>query len=103
MKQSGSDAQSLLIELEQVMAARRQQLLDAQGRLQELQVAESEVKQRVELLQAVRPESAVAINNLLDESLKARDKRSARRDWLIFGMGVLISAVISFVFFLLTP
>ena len=103
LKQSGSDAQSLLIELEQVMAARRQQLLDAQGRLQELQVAESEVKQRVELLQAVRPESAVAINNLLDESLKARDKRSARRDWLIFGMGVLISAVISFVFFLLTP
>lgn len=101
LKQSGSDAQALLIELEQLMEARRQQLLDAQGRLHTLQLEESEVGERVQLLQAVQPEAAVAINNLLDESLETRDKRSARRDWLIFGMGVLLSAAISLAFFLL--
>lgn len=101
LKRSGSDAHALLIELEQVIEARRQQLLDAQGRLHMLQFEESEVKERVELLRAVKPEAAVAINNLLDESLEARDKRSARRDWLIFGMGVLLSTAISLAFFLL--
>ena len=84
------------------MEARRQQLMDAQGRLLQLQLEESDVQERVKLLQEVQPEAAVAINNLLDESLEARDKRSARRDWLIFGMGVFLSAAISLVFFLMT-
>jgi len=82
------------------MEARRQQLMDAQARLLAMQVEESEINERVQALQAVQPEAAVAINALLDESLEARDKRGARRDWLIFGMGILATVVVSLIFFL---
>lgn len=102
LQQSGSDAQTLLDELGEVMEARRQQFFDAQARLLQMQMAESELQERVAALSAVKPEAAVAINALLDESLEARDRRGARRDWLIFGMGVLATAIVSLVFYLLT-
>lgn len=102
LQDGGRDAQTLFVELEQVMEARRQQLMDAQARLLALQLEESEIEERVLALQSVQPEAAVAINALLDESLEARDKRGARRDWLIFGMGVAATALVSLVFYLLT-
>lgn len=97
LNRSGSEAQALLDELRGVIEARQQQMMDAQGRLLALQLEESEVEERVSMLKAVQPEAATAITALLGESLEERDKRSSRRDWLIFGMGVAASAVISVV------
>lgn len=102
LQKSGSDAQALLDELAQVMEARQQQVRDAHASLLALQMEEYEVQERVAALKSVRPEAAGAITALLDESLEERDKRGARRDWLIFGMGVLATAIVSLIFFLMT-
>lgn len=102
LQESGRDAQSLLIELEQLMAARSQQLMDAQATLLKLQLEESEVQERVDALKSVRPEAARAIAGLMDESLAEREKRGQRRDWLIFAMGVIGSGLVSLVFFIVS-
>lgn len=102
LQQSGQDAQALLAELEELMAARRQQLFDAQATLLQLQLEESAVQERVDHLKSIQPEAAVAIGGVLNESLTERERRGERRDWLIFGLGVVATAVVSLVFFLVS-
>lgn len=102
LQESGRDAQALLAELEQLMTARQQQLMDAHASLLQLQLEESEVQDRVDALKSVQPEAARAISGLMDESLKARERRGQRRDWLIFGLGVIPSGIVSLVFYLVT-
>lgn len=102
LQDSGRDAQALLAELEQLMSARQQQLMDAHASLLQLQLEESEVQDRVDALNSVRPEAALAISGLMDESLEARERRGQRRDWLIFVMGVAGSGLVSLALYFLT-
>jgi hypothetical protein len=92
------NAQQLLGELDQVMKARQQQLYDAQANLLRLQLEEAEVEERVQALNAVRPESAEAIHALLSESLEDRDRRSGKRHWINYSLGVAVSIIISVIF-----
>lgn len=101
LRKSGSDAQALIEELERVLAARHQQMQEAQERMAAMEGEESAMRERLEALSAIEPEAATAINSLLDESLDRREQRMARRDWVLVGIGALLSAAVSLFFFLL--
>lgn len=95
LRQSGSDAQALLDEMEVVIRDRAIRIEEARARIQKLELDEAQIRDQLEALEALKPEAVAAIRGEFDESLDERERRSSKRDFILFASGFLLSTAVS--------
>ncbi|MCK4607110.1 MAG: hypothetical protein KAU35_07435 [candidate division Zixibacteria bacterium] len=93
LNRASSDVDSVLEELAQVARARESSVKRLESELQNLEERESQLKEKVDLLENVPLPVAEHFARLL----KSGDKRSARRDYALFVAGVLVTTVLAIV------
>lgn len=97
LAESTRQVDSVIAELAQVAKERESTVLALEKNLQGLEIREKDLKQRIEHLQQV-PLPAV---EHFAQLLEVGEKRSAGRDYLLFGAGVIVSTIIAIVLSLL--
>ncbi|GAB3423505.1 hypothetical protein [Flindersiella endophytica] len=93
LRHSAGEAQSLLVEMERDFSERVRVLADVEAKVAELEDEERDLAERLEILRTVRPDVGEALASIVDQSLDRREKASSRRDYVIFLIGVVITAV----------
>jgi hypothetical protein len=93
MKASATEAQQLLTEMESATRERLASVELLEQSLKELEDREKTASERLRILQEVEPEAAAELARLVDQSLDKREKVSSKRDYIIFGLGVIVTAI----------
>jgi uncharacterized protein (DUF3084 family) len=86
-----------LSELAQVARDREAAVSTLENQLKDLETKEKTLQQRIEHLQAV----PLPVAEYFAQLTGAGERRSAMRDYMLFGAGVLVSTAISIVFFVI--
>lgn len=94
---SSREVDAVLSELGQAAQEREAAVRQLEEQLSTLTLREQELQKRIDALQSVPLPVAEHFAALTSKG----EKRSARRDYLLFGLGVLVSTLLSVVFFLL--
>jgi uncharacterized protein involved in exopolysaccharide biosynthesis len=97
LRESSSEVDSVLKELSTVAAERQSAASRLEQQLKDLETKEETLQQRIRHLQAV----PIPVAEYFAELTKSGERRNARRDYMLFGAGVVVSTLISIVFFLL--
>jgi septal ring factor EnvC (AmiA/AmiB activator) len=97
LTQASREVDTILHELTEVSQERAEAVRQLEAELEKLEAAEKEQKQRIEELKQV---PIPAVEHLL-ETMKPSEQRSERRDYLLFGAGVVVSTVVSIILSLL--
>jgi hypothetical protein len=90
---SSSEVDNLLSELSQVALEREKAVRNLETELRELETREKQLKERVQVLENIPLPVAEHFANLT----AAGEKRSAKRDYMLFGAGVLVSTIIAII------
>jgi len=93
LAQASSEVDKILEEMTMVSRVREETLKNLESRLDELSEHEEELQTRIESLQSV---SIPAVEHFI-EAVEKGEKRSASRDYILFGAGVIVSTVITIV------
>jgi septal ring factor EnvC (AmiA/AmiB activator) len=93
LTRASREVDEVLAELAQVAREREGTVRQLESDLGSLESKEQELKERIELLERTPLAVAEHFAALLDP----REKRSARRDYLLFGSGVLVTTVIAII------
>jgi predicted RNase H-like nuclease (RuvC/YqgF family) len=93
LKRASAQIDATLVEMRSITESRERSISTLEGRLQELASHEEALKKKVETLKQV---PLHAVDYFLQATEKS-EKRSARRDYLLFGSGVLVSTAITVV------
>jgi hypothetical protein len=88
---ASKEVDSVLAELAQVAKEREQTVQKMEGELSHLQNREKELQQRIDHLQNV----PLPVAEYFAQLTSTGEKRSARRDYLLFGAGVVVSTGIA--------
>jgi septal ring factor EnvC (AmiA/AmiB activator) len=91
LQRSSQQVDDILAELASVAKEREQGILTLEKEMEALQLHEKDMRQRIESLQNV-PLPAV---EHFAKMMNSTEKRKARRDYLLFGAGVVVSTVIA--------
>lgn len=94
---SSKEMNSVFLEIEKAIAERTEAVARLEESLAELAHREQEAKERVATLE----KTPVEVAQYFEEIIKKGDKRSARRDYFLFGLGVILSVVVGIVLWLL--
>jgi len=97
LRKSSQDVDAIVQELSSVAQEREAAVRKLEGDLGTLAAREQELQKRVNELQNLPLSVAEQFAALTTVS----EKRSARRDYVLFGFGVLVSTLLSIIFFLL--
>lgn len=97
LRQSSAEVDSLLRELSAVAEKRQSAVDQLESQLTELQTRERTLQQNIEHLQRIPLPVAEYLASLSADA----EKRSAKRDYLLFGLGVLVTTLLSVLFFAL--
>ncbi|RXW31092.1 hypothetical protein [Propioniciclava flava] len=93
LESSGLKTQELLDEMQHAMVERSNAVAEVQKRVEALREQEAEARNELAELEKVKPEAAEAFNRLVGDALDVRDKRSAKRDLVIFLLGCVFSVI----------
>jgi hypothetical protein len=93
LQKSSQDVDNLLKELASVAQARSTAVANLESEMHRLTAHEQELKKRVEDLQAV----PIPVADHFAALVSKGERRSAIRDYLLFGLGVVVSTVIAVV------
>lgn len=91
LKRASAQIDATLLEMRSITEAREQSIATLESRLQELASHEETLKKKVETLKQV---PLHAVDYFLQATEKS-EKRSVRRDYLLFVSGVLVSTAIT--------
>ena len=91
LKKSSIEIDSILEEMEEVSKDRNEKIVFLEKNLAELSIKESKVKERIEILQKTPIEAISKFEEIINNG----DKKSSRRDYFIFGLGVIVSTLIA--------
>lgn len=97
IKKTASELDLLLVEVEIITQNRQDKMKSLEENLAQMNSIEVEQRKKIETLAQVKPE---AIEYLL-EHLEPAEKRSVRRDYMLFIAGLLFSALIAIILKLL--
>jgi hypothetical protein len=64
----------------------------------ELEEREQALQSRVEALSVVRPRAVQEFVGLLEEQQEKGERRSARRDYILFALGVVVTIALTIIF-----
>lgn len=95
LRSSSEEVDSVLTELADVARKRQDAAAQLEQQLIDLEHREQALQQRVKALENV----SLPVAEYFASLTSAGEKRSARRDYMLFGAGVLVSTVISIIFF----
>lgn len=93
LQKASGEVDDLLKELASVATTRASAVADLEAQLRQLSNREQELKKRVEDLQATPIPVAEHFAALISKG----ERRSAMRDYALFGMGVVVSTVIAII------
>jgi hypothetical protein len=94
LTRASSEVDGILTELAQMADDREKTLQDLGARLSELEQRELQLQKRIQHLQKV----PLSVADYFAEIVAQGEKRSALRDYILFGLGVLASVVVGIVF-----
>lgn len=97
LRQASAEVDSVLSELAQVARDRELAVSELEGQLKDLESKEKTLQERIDHLQAL----PLPVAEYFAQLTGTGERRSARRDYMLFGAGVLVSTVISVIFFVL--
>ncbi|HOD05052.1 MAG TPA: hypothetical protein PKH92_08415 [Anaerolineaceae bacterium] len=93
LSRSSAEVDQVLREIAVVSQERAQHVTSLEKQLEELATREKQVRERIEVLEKVPLEAVQYFEGMLDKG----DKRSAWRDYMLFGLGVVVSTAISII------
>jgi septal ring factor EnvC (AmiA/AmiB activator) len=93
LTQASSEVDSLLAELAQVARDRENTVQELGNHLAELEQKEAQLQKRIEELQGIPIPAADHFARLVQSG----EKRSAWRDYILFGAGVVVSIIVSLI------
>jgi hypothetical protein len=91
LDKTSSDMDTVLAELASVAKQRSEALKTLEADLQAMEKKEAETKQRIELLASV----PIPVADRFAELASVGEKRSARRDYVLFAAGVAVSTIVA--------
>ncbi len=91
LSKATAEVDEVLKEIAIVSRERTKTVAELEKQLEELAAREKQVKERIEVLEKVPLEAVQHFERMLDKG----DKRSAWRDYMLFGLGVIVSTVIA--------
>ena len=93
LQKASEDVDGVLRELASVAATRASAVSDLESQLQQMTAREQELKKRVEDLQA----TPIPVAEHFAALIAKGERRSAFRDYALFGLGVVVSTVIAII------
>jgi septal ring factor EnvC (AmiA/AmiB activator) len=93
LTRASAEMDQTLVEMSMVSKERETALSELETKLQDLSGREQELQKRVDTLKQV---PVPAVQYLLEATSKA-ERRSATRDYVLFGLGVVVSTVVTIV------
>jgi len=97
LRQASMEVDSVLSELAEVARNRETAVSMLEEQLKDLESKEKTLQQRIEHLKGV----PLPVAEYFAKLTEAGERRSARRDYMLFSAGVLVSTVISILFFII--
>jgi uncharacterized protein (DUF3084 family) len=97
LRQASLGVDSILRELAQVAADREGAVSELEHQLRTLEAKEQALQERIAQLESV----PIPVAEYFAHLASARERRTARRDYMLFGAGVLVSTALSVLFFLI--
>lgn len=91
LNKASTEVDSVLEELAQVAKNRENTVKRLETDLRSLEQRENELKERIALLENV----PIPVAEQFSKLLEIGDKRNARRDYVLFGAGVLVTTIIA--------
>lgn len=101
LRAAGTDFDAIREEMDKVAKERSAYLSDLEKRLADMQAREESLKISIEALSEVKPQAAQEFVRLLGDQQAVSEKRSARRDYILFSLGALVGLAIQVVFSLI--
>ena len=98
LTKASAEVDQVLAELAQVSKDRERAVHDLETGLGQLEKREKELKEKIEILQNVPLPVAEHFAKLVEPS----EKRNARRDYVLFGAGVIVTTIIAVIIQLFT-
>jgi hypothetical protein len=98
LRQSSSDFDVLLLDMQEVARSREAAVSVLEAKLSELSDREESMRQRIAQLDAVQPEAAREFVRLMDQEQAKGERRSAKRDYILFATGVIVTVVLTLLF-----
>ena len=95
---ASAELDELLREMKEEAASREAAVSQLEGKVIELAEREQALQSRVEALSVVSPRAVQEFVTLLEEQQTKGERRSARRDYILFALGVLVTIALTFVF-----
>ena len=90
LKKASSEIDTLLIEFDSISKERQNKIQGLEKKLNDLTLQESALKDKIQTLEKVPIEAVKHFEDLLAKG----DKRSAYRDYILFGSGVVLSVIV---------
>lgn len=97
LRTSSAEVDAVLHELSEVAKERQEAATKLEAQLADLQSREQTLQERVKALEKM----PLPVAEYFASLTAAGEKRSAKRDYLLFGAGVVVSTLLSILFFLL--
>ena len=91
LSKASKEVDEVLKEISAVSVERAQGISELEKQLAELSNREQQTKARIEALEKIPLEAVQHLEKILDKG----DKRSALRDYMLFGLGVVVSTIIA--------
>lgn len=91
LTKASQEVDRVILELAQVAKGREDAVSKLENDLASLEKREKEIKQRIETLEKV----PLPVADHFAKLIESGDKRSAKRDYLLFGAGVVLSTIIA--------
>lgn len=98
LKATSSDFEQLLLEMQQSATNREAAVASLEEKLSDLSGREEVLQQRIAHLDSVQPEAAREFIRLMDQEQARGERRSARRDYTLFAVGVAVTVLLTLLF-----
>ena len=93
LKKASEEMETATFEFNSIMKEKQSTIDELESKLTGLSTKETELTSKIETLQKVPLEALTHFENILNKG----DKRSAYRDYILFGTGVVVSVIVTIV------
>ena len=98
LNKATGDIDKVINEISEISEEKQITIQKLEKELEDLSLRETELKEKIETLENVPVESIKHFEEILNKG----DKRGARRDYILFASGVILSSLVSIILYLIT-
>lgn len=93
LSKASEEVEAVLMELGQVAKERQEAVQKLENDLRALKTRENELQEVIQTLEKV----PIPVAKYLADAASAGERRSARRDYILFGLGVVVSTIVTII------